>query len=96
MAGMDKEIEMEKNSCVVLRCAAGSQRYDDFQEWTVEYGPYTHEEATKMVAELKSSYSPMRKAAVREFSVLELKPLTVAEINAEVDRINTESADHYS
>ena len=96
VAGVDEEIVMEKNFCIVLRCVAGSHRYDDICEWTVEYGPYTNDEATKILAELKSSYSPMKKAAVREFSILKLEPKTVAEINVEIDRINAEARENFS
>lgn len=87
---------MEKNFCIVLRCVAGSRRYDDLCEWTVEYGPYTNEEVTTILAELNSSYSPTKNVAVREFSILKLEPKTVAEINVEIDRINTEARENFS
>ena len=85
---MDKDIEMEKNFCVVAHCSCGS--LEEHTAWEMYYGPYTEEMATQMLAELLASHSPMTIATVKGFSMKKLEPKTVAEIMDEVQMTNKE------
>jgi hypothetical protein len=82
---MDKEIEMERNWVLTVEYCDG--KWEEFREWSVDYGPYTRKEAFHIKVKFNMAFNKPKQTNFGCLTLRKLEPKDHLDILADVNEM---------